>query len=75
MSEAPLFFERAPFPSAEGLRDPNLIRMVSTATSEIRGGLSLQYVFSRDFSHRLVAERELLRPEYRLIDTNHRKCS
>ena len=41
MSDAPILFERAPFLSAEGLRDPELIRTYATATGELPGGLCL----------------------------------
>lgn len=75
MSNVPLLFERAPFLSAEGLRDPELIRKYATATGELPGGLSLQAVFSRDFTHRLVMERELLRPEVRRTDAESREAS
>ena len=68
MTDAPLLFERAQFLSAEGLRDPELIRTYATASGELPGGLSLQAVFSGDFSHRLVVASELLCPEYRRAD-------
>ena len=74
MSDAPLLFERAPFLSAEGLRDPELIRTYATASGELPGGLSLQAVFSRGFTHRLVKARELLRPEFRRTDAESREA-
>ena len=74
MTDALLLFERVPFLSAEGLRDPELIRTYATASGELPGGLSLHAVFSRDFSHRLVVARELLRPEYRRSDPESREA-
>ena len=64
MTDAPLLFERAPLRSAEGLRDPELIRAY----------FCLQALFSRDFSHRLAVASELLRPEYRRADPESREA-
>ena len=67
-SDAPLLFERAPLLSAEGLRDPELVRTYPTASGELPGSLSMQAVFFRDLSHRMVVKRELSRPESRQTD-------
>ena len=74
MTDALLLFERAPFLSAEGLRDPELIRPYATASGELTGGLSLQAVFSGDFSHRLVMASDLVCPEYRRTDLESREA-
>ena len=54
---------------AEGLREAEVIRRCAAATGELPGGLSLSAVLSRDFTHRLVVEPELLRPGYRRVNT------
>ena len=74
MTDAPLLFKRVPFLSAEGLGDPELIWTYAIASGELRGGLSLQAVFSREFSHRLVVVSALFRPEYRLKDSESREA-
>ena len=68
MSDAPSFFEGAPFLSAEVLWDPELIRTYAKASGELPGSLTLPAVFSRYFSDRLVLEKELLHPEFRRTD-------
>ena len=72
MYDDALLFERAPFLSPEGLRDTELIRAYATATVELPGGLSVAAVSSRDFTHRLVVEPALLRPEFRRLNTEAR---
>ena len=67
-----LLFERAPFLSAEGLRDEELVCSYAAATRELPGGLSLAAVRARDFTHRLVVEPALLRPEFRRSNTESR---
>ena len=67
-----LVFDRAPFVSSDGLRDEELIRHYSAASEELPGGLSLAAVRSRDFTHRLVVEPALLRPELRRTTAENR---
>ena len=67
-----LLFESAPFLTPAALRDAELIQGYTAATGELPGGLSLAAVTSRDFTHRLVVEPELLRPEFRLENTRAR---
>ena len=64
-----LLLERAPFTCAEGLREAKVIRRYAAATGELPGGLSLSAVLSRDFTHCLVVEPELLRSGYRRVNT------
>ena len=47
MNDAPLLFVRAPFLSAEGLRDPDLICTYATASGELRGGQLTGFVLLR----------------------------
>ena len=67
-----LVFERAPFFSSDGFRDEELIRHYSAASGELPRGLSLAVVRSRDFTHRLVVEPALLRPEFQRNTTENR---
>ena len=67
-----LLLGRAPFQSAEGLRDEELICSYAAAPGELPGGLSRAAVRSREFMYRLVVGPALLRPEFRRSNTEAR---